>query len=62
MVAVAGEDLGQKADAVGKFLMKGVPGENRPYLWAARALFAAIIVTVLILTRLAWKKKAAGKA
>lgn len=49
-------------DAIGKFLMKGVPGENRPYLWAARALFAAIIATVIILTRLAWKKKAAGKA
>ena len=46
-------------DAVGKFLMKGVPGENRPYLWAARALFALIIILVLVLTRLAWKKKAA---
>ena len=46
-------------DAVGKFLMKGVPGENRPYLWAARAVFALIIATVILLTRLAWKKKAA---
>jgi NSS family neurotransmitter:Na+ symporter len=46
-------------DAVGKFLMKDVPAESQPYLWGARGIFALIIITVIVLTRIAWKKKAA---
>jgi NSS family neurotransmitter:Na+ symporter len=46
------QDVGQK------FLMKNEPPERHPYLWAARALFALIIVVVIVLTRVAWKKKA----
>jgi len=48
-------------DAVGKFLMKGVPAERHPYLWAARALFALVIITVIVLTHAAFKRKAAPK-
>jgi len=48
-------------DAVGKFLMKGEPVERHPYLWAARVLFAAIIVVVCLMVHKAWKKKEAAE-
>jgi SNF family Na+-dependent transporter len=47
-------------DAVGKFLMKGEPAERHPYLWAARALLALIILTVCVMVHKAWKRKTAG--
>lgn len=49
-------------DAVGKLLMKGVPAERRPYLWGARALFAAIILVVCLMVHRAWKRKEAAKS
>ncbi|MGB8957792.1 MAG: hypothetical protein WCC00_02145, partial [Candidatus Aminicenantales bacterium] len=44
-------------DAVKEFLMKGKDPVNRPYLWGARAMIAALLVTMLILIRKAWQKK-----
>ena len=48
-------------DAVKEFLMKGKDPVNRPYLWGARAMIAALLVTMLILIRKAWQKKS-GRA
>lgn len=48
-------------DAPGKFMMKGEAQVRHPYLWAARGVFLAIIIAILILTRLAWRKKATAK-
>ncbi len=48
-------------DAIGKFLMKGEPAERHPYLWAARVLFAAIIIACCVMVHKAWKKKAAAE-
>jgi len=47
-------------DAVRLFLMKGVPEVRHPYLWAARGVFAVIIIATLTLTKIAWKKKKAA--
>jgi len=44
-------------DAVGIFLMKGVPAERHPYLWGARILFAGIILAVCLMVHKAWKNK-----
>jgi NSS family neurotransmitter:Na+ symporter len=44
-------------DAVKEFLMKGKDPANRPYLWGARAMILAILLTVLLLIRKAWAKK-----
>jgi NSS family neurotransmitter:Na+ symporter len=50
-------------DAIGKFLMKAKEGEaaidpaSYPYRWGARTLLAFIIVAMIILVYLAWKKK-----
>jgi hypothetical protein len=46
-------------DAIGKFLMKGEPAERHPYLWAARALLALIILAVCVMVHKAWKMKTA---
>jgi NSS family neurotransmitter:Na+ symporter len=51
-------------DAIGKFLFRTKPGEtpidpaSYPYRWGARALLALLIVTTIILVRVAWKKRA----
>jgi len=49
-------------DAVKEFLMKGKDPANRPYLWGARVMIAAILLAVLLLIRRAWKKKKGGAA
>jgi SNF family Na+-dependent transporter len=46
-------------DAIGKLLMRGEEKVRHPYLWIARGLMLVIIVAVLILTKVAWKKKEA---
>ncbi len=58
-------------DAVGTFLMRKdkvvsfatdeLEAASRPYRWAARVLFLAIIIAVVTMVRIAWKKKEAGK-
>jgi SNF family Na+-dependent transporter len=47
-------------DAVKEFLMTGKDPANRPYLWGARAMIAAILLAVLILIRKAWQRKKGG--
>ena len=47
-------------DAVKEFLMKGKDPVNRPYLWGARAMIAALLLVMLLLIRKAWNKKKAG--
>jgi SNF family Na+-dependent transporter len=49
-------------DAVKEFLMKGKDPANRPYLWGARVMILAILLTVLLLIRKAWAKKKGGTA
>jgi neurotransmitter:Na+ symporter, NSS family len=44
-------------DAVKEFLMKGKDPANRPYLWGARVMIAAILLVTLLLIRKAWNKK-----
>ncbi len=44
-------------DAVGKFLMKGEEPANKPYLWGARVLIAALVLLMCLLIRKAWNKK-----
>lgn len=38
------------------FLMKGVPAENFSYIWFARFLLAGILISSLIMVRIAWQK------
>ena len=47
-------------DAVKEFLMKGKDPVNRPYLWGARAMIAALLMVMLLLIRKAWNKKKTG--
>jgi neurotransmitter:Na+ symporter, NSS family len=49
-------------DAVKEFLMKGKDPVNRPYLWGARVMIAAILLVTLLLIRKAWNKKKGEKA
>jgi neurotransmitter:Na+ symporter, NSS family len=44
-------------EAIGKLLMEGEPAANKPYLWLARGLMAAIFIATLALIRFAWKRK-----
>ncbi len=44
-------------DAVNVLKMKGVPPENRPYLWIARIMIVALLTGMLLLIRKAWNKK-----
>jgi hypothetical protein len=37
--------------------MTGKDPAHRPYLWGARAMIAAVLLTVLILIRKAWNRK-----
>ena len=46
-------------DAVKEFLMTGKDPVNRPYLWGARAMIAALLLVMILLIRKAWKKKKA---
>lgn len=39
------------------FLMKGVPRENFPYIWFARFLLIGILISSLIMVRIAWQHK-----
>ncbi len=43
-------------DGIAVLFMKGVPQENVPYLWGARALMAALLITGFVLIKLAWKQ------
>ncbi len=49
-------------DAVGKFLMKDEEPVNKPYLWGARVLIAALVLFVCLLIRKAWSKKKGAAA
>ncbi len=50
-------------DAINVLKMKGVPAENRPYLWIARIMIVGILTGMLLLIRKAWKnKKGTGEA
>jgi SNF family Na+-dependent transporter len=44
-------------DAISKFNMEGEESVRHPYLWGARGLFLGIIITTLVLVRIAWKQK-----
>jgi SNF family Na+-dependent transporter len=48
-------------DAVKEFLMTGKDPANRPYLWGARVMIAAILLVTLLLIRKAWNKKKGQK-
>lgn len=43
-------------DAIPILLMDNIPAEQIPYRWAARALMFGIILALLVLIHLAWKK------
>jgi SNF family Na+-dependent transporter len=43
-------------DAIPILLMDNIPTEQIPYRWAARALMLGIILALLVLIHLAWKK------
>ena len=47
-------------DAVKAFLMKDKPEADKPYLWGARALIAALLLGMCLLIRKAWSKKKAA--
>jgi NSS family neurotransmitter:Na+ symporter len=49
-------------DAIKEFLMTGKDPANRPYLWGARVMIAAILLVTLLLIRKAWNKKKGQKA
>jgi NSS family neurotransmitter:Na+ symporter len=49
-------------DAIKEFLMTGKDPANRPYLWGARVMIAAILLVTLLLIRKAWNKKRGQKA
>jgi SNF family Na+-dependent transporter len=44
-------------DAVKAFLMKDKPEADKPYLWGARVLIAALLLGMCLLIRKAWNKK-----
>jgi SNF family Na+-dependent transporter len=48
-------------DAVDKLLMVGEDPARLPYLWGARLLFAGVIATCLLLIRVAWRRRPAGR-
>jgi SNF family Na+-dependent transporter len=48
-------------DAIKEFLMKGKDPAQRPYLWGARAMIAAVLLVVILLIRKAWKTKGLTK-
>ena len=47
-------------DAVKAFLMKDKPEADKPYLWGARVLIAALLLVMGLLIRKAWSKKKAA--
>ena len=47
-------------DAVKAFLMKDKPEADKPYLWGARVLIAALLLGMCLLIRKAWSKKKAA--
>jgi neurotransmitter:Na+ symporter, NSS family len=44
-------------EAIDKLMMTHEDAARRPYLWAARALFAAVIAGTLLLVHYAWKRR-----
>jgi NSS family neurotransmitter:Na+ symporter len=44
-------------DAVPVLRLTGHPAADRPYLWGARALMAAVLVVFLLLVRVAWRRR-----
>ena len=48
-------------DAVKEFLMTGKDPVNRPYLWGARVMIAALLLAMILLVRKAWNKKKASE-
>ena len=42
-------------DAVPTFLLKGVPSEDIPYRWGARALMLLIFVIIALMVKIAWR-------
>lgn len=48
-------------EAFDKLLMKGVAPENIPYLWGARILMIVILLVLLFMIHLAWKRRNKNK-
>lgn len=44
-------------DGISVLSMKGVPEENYPYIWFARFLLTGILISMVLLVRIAWQKK-----
>ena len=45
-------------EAIAKFLMKGEAKSRHPYLWGARAMVVGMILLTVLMTWLAWRKRA----
>ncbi len=48
-------------DGIPTIFMKNVPGENRPFIFAARAILVGMFAVLALLVKIAWAKKRAGK-
>ncbi|MBI2822491.1 MAG: sodium-dependent transporter [Acidobacteria bacterium] len=46
--------------AIPIFLMDGVPDQNKPYVWGARALLAGLMLSFFLLIGLAWRRRSKG--
>ncbi len=44
-------------DAIPIFLLKGVPSANVPYIWGARILMIVLLAGLILMVKLAWKKR-----
>jgi NSS family neurotransmitter:Na+ symporter len=44
-------------DAIPILLLKGVPAENIPYVWGARALMLLLLLGLFVMIHFAWKKR-----
>jgi NSS family neurotransmitter:Na+ symporter len=44
-------------DAIPILLLKGVPSENIPYIWGARALMLLLLLGLFVMIHFAWKKR-----
>ena len=44
-------------DGINVLFMRGVPKENYPYIWFARFLLTGILISILIMVRIAWQQK-----
>jgi neurotransmitter:Na+ symporter, NSS family len=46
-------------DAIPTFMLKGVPEQNIPYIWGSRALMVILLIGLLLMVKIAWKRREA---